>query len=264
MEESTEQATEQPVSTSDKTDRMADVLMGGEGNETNERGTGRDNSTFSGRQDNHQDTEEENGRSDGTSGTEHTMDTTGNPKGQSGFQGRSQQELESFDREITSAVQQLTQLFETHQISREQYQQAMQQAGQMKMGLREQSLANREQSVNNQKRRGQYNDKLAETIPGWSNENTRKNIQDEMVKYYCEETGCSPEEARRLGDYVPRGQIEYVYKQMKAKQLRNRPKIKPHKRKQAKPVQRDLSNTPTGRSNQTSAIADLLQKVGVA
>lgn len=171
------------------------------------------------------------------------------------------QHVEAVKNELLSAVEQIEQLYQTNQISHEQYQQAVLNAGKMAEQVKQLDISARANLVRAKEFEQQFHTQTAELVPGWQDLNKRQHIVSE-IENLCGKYGITKDElaAYQLSPKIVAMMTDLV------KKTSPKPKV-PQQRQQFKqdPDQRPSMplSANRGRGGDIDAIANLLVSNGI-
>lgn len=181
-------------------------------------------------------------------------------------------QLAAQDNELTEAVQQLHHLRDTHQISPDQFNQAMGNAMQMKNGLDRDAVQLQQAAINqdtqNSQRQQQFDAEIVAEIPAWGNPDQRATLINEGVNYLRSQ-GMSDAEINAMQPSP--GQVKMIYNQMRgatqAAEAKAKQKVlsaKQKKRAKHADTMKRIQPSSAYQSNvddQTDAVANLLMSL---
>lgn len=173
------------------------------------------------------------------------------------------QHVQAVAKEFFSSLDKIEHLYQTNQISHEQYQQAVYNAGEMAKEIKQMEISARQNVVRAKEFEQQFHTQTAELVPGWENLNKRESIV-KGINNLCSKYGITEQE---LAQYQSSPKIvammaDLVKKTSPKPNIPNRVKSQQFKRDTNQRPSMPLS-TNRRAGGDIDAIADLLVKNGV-
>lgn len=170
------------------------------------------------------------------------------------------QHVQAVAKEFMNSVEQIEHMYRTNQISHEQYQQAVFNAGEIAKEIKQMDISARHNVVRAKEFEQQFHTQTAELVPGWENTNKREAIVN-GIENLCSKYGITKQE---LSQYQSSPKIVAMMADL-VKKTSSAPKIPQRQQFKRDTNQRPSMPLSTNRrpGGDIDAIADLLVRSGV-